>query len=328
MSNTNPKSVSVIIPVYNSASGLEELVALLHDTLRRSVDDYEIVLVNDASKDDSWSVICGLLPRYPCLRSINLMRNYGQHNALLCGIRAANKTIIVTMDDDFQNPVSEIPKLLAKLAEGYDVVYGTPRREQHGLLRDIASKVTKIALQSAMGAENARNVSAFRAFRTQLRNSFENYGGPFVCIDVLLTWGTNNFAAIAVQHEPRKEGMSNYTFSKLVVHALNMMTGFSTVPLQIATLNGFACMGLGILLLAYVICRYLISGGVVPGFAFLASVIIIFSGAQSLALGIIGEYISRIYTRTMSRPSYTIKEDSGYLTVMKHSVELLRDRGF
>ena len=319
MSNTSQTSVSVIIPVYNSADGLPELLALLNDTLSKCVDTYEMVLVNDGSKDNSWFVLSGLKDRYKCLRSINLMRNYGQHNALLCGIRAAKNSIIVTMDDDFQNPVSEIPKLLNKLAEGFDVVYGTPRKEQHGFFRDAASKVTKLALQNAMGSEVARSVSAFRAFRTDLRRAFANYDGPFVCIDVLLTWATANFAAIPVNHEARMQGVSNYTFKKLVIHALNMMTGFSTLPLQISTLNGFICVGLGAVLLAYVLGRYLISGGVVPGFAFLASVVIIFSGAQLLALGVIGEYISRIYSRTMSRPAYVVKDD----TELSHQIELL-----
>lgn len=319
MSNISKTSVSVVIPVYNSAGGLSELVALLNDTLSKSVDAYEIVLVNDCSRDNSWTILNDLKNRYSCLRSINLMRNYGQHNALLCGIRAARNPVIVTMDDDFQNPVSEIPKLLSKLAEGYDVVYGTPLKEQHGFFRDATSKVTKIALQNAMGSEVARNVSAFRAFRTDLRRAFASYDGPFVCIDVLLTWATTNFSAIPVNHEARLQGVSNYTFKKLVIHALNMMTGFSTLPLQIATLNGFICVGLGAVLLVYVLGRYMISGGVVPGFAFLASVIIIFSGAQLLALGVIGEYISRIYSRTMSRPAYIVKED----TELSHQIELL-----
>ncbi|MBS1955913.1 MAG: glycosyltransferase family 2 protein [Cyanobacteria bacterium SZAS-4] len=319
MSNTSQTSVSIIIPVYNSAPGLPELAALLNDTLSKCVDDYEIVLVNDCSKDNSWAVLTELQERYRSLRSINLMRNYGQHNALLCGIRAAKNPIIVTMDDDFQNPVSEIPRLLNKLAEGFDVVYGTPQKEQHGFFRDAASKVTKIALQNAMGSEVARSVSAFRVFRTDLRRAFANYDGPFVNIDVLLTWATANFAAIPVRHEARVQGVSNYTFKKLVIHALNMMTGFSTLPLQISTLNGFLCVGLGAILLAYVLVRYMISGGVVPGFAFLASVVIIFSGAQLLALGVIGEYISRIYSRTMSRPAYVVKED----TELSHHIERL-----
>ena len=228
----------------------------------------------------------------------------------MCGIQAARYEITVTMDDDLQHPPEEIPKLIAKLAEGYDVVYGTPEQEQHGFLRDVASRITKLALQTAMGAKTARNVSAFRAFRTQLRKAFAAYRGPFVSIDVLLTWGTTRFAALAVAHAPRPAGISNYTFFKLVTHALNMMTGFSTFPLQVASLLGFAFTVFGMGVLAFVLGRYLINGGSVPGFAFLASTIAIFSGAQLFALGIIGEYLARMHFRMMDRPIYTIRFDS------------------
>jgi glycosyltransferase involved in cell wall biosynthesis len=235
------------------------------------------------------------------------MRNYGQHNALLCGIRAAQHDVIITIDDDLQNPPEEIPRLLAKLSEGYDVVYGTPQKEQHGLWRDLASQVTKLALQSAMGAETARHVSAFRAFRTQMRDAFAKYQSPFLSIDVLLTWGTTRFAAVPVRHEQRQIGKSNYTFRKLVTHAINMMTGFSTLPLQLASLLGFASAFLGLGVLAYVVGRYLILGYSVPGFPFLASTIAIFSGAQMFALGIIGEYLARMHFRMMERPTYAVR---------------------
>ena len=127
-----------------------------------------------------------------------MSRNYGQHNALLCGIRAARHEVIVTLDDDLQNPPEEIGKLHRRLlVDDVDVVYGTPTHEQHGFLRDQGSQITKLALQSAMGAETARNVSAFRAFRTRLRDAFAAYGGPYVSIDVLLTWGTTRFSHVS-----------------------------------------------------------------------------------------------------------------------------------
>ncbi len=231
------------------------------------------------------------------------MRNYGQHNALLCGIRAAKgEVIVITMDDDLQHPPEVIPDLLATLAEGYDVVYGAPKEEQHGFFRDLASKITKIALQNAMGADIARSVGAFRALRTQLRDAFANYQSPFVSVDVLLTWGTTRFTAIRVPHEPRTIGKSNYTFRKLLTHALNMMTGFSVRPLQLASLVGFFFSLFGIGVLVVVVGRYLILGYSVPGFPFLASTIAIFSGAQLFALGIIGEYLARMHFRSYGTP--------------------------
>src|SRR5581483_1552183 len=172
---------------------------------------------------------------------------------------------------------------------------------------DLASRLTKLALQDAMGIETARHVSAFRAFRTSVRDAFAGYRGPSVSIDVLLTWGTTRFAALPVRHEPRSRGVSQYTLRKLVTHAINMTTGFSAWPLQLASIVGFACTLFGIGVLCYVVGRYLVQGGVVPGFAFLASALAIFSGAQLFALGIIGEYLARMHFRMMERPTYAIR---------------------
>jgi undecaprenyl-phosphate 4-deoxy-4-formamido-L-arabinose transferase len=238
---------------------------------------------------------------------MNLMRNSGQHNALLCGIRAAKHGIIATIDDDMQNPPDQIPRLLATLSEGFDVVYGVPQAEQHGLLRDLASKITKLVLQNAMGAEIARNISAFRVFRTPVREAFRDYRGPFVSVDVLLTWGTSRFGAITVRHEPRREGASGYSVKKLILHAVNMMTGFSVLPLQLASLIGFTFTVFGLFALLFVVGRYFVQGNAVPGFPFLASLIAIFSGAQLFALGIIGEYLARVHFRIMDRPPYTVR---------------------
>jgi undecaprenyl-phosphate 4-deoxy-4-formamido-L-arabinose transferase len=301
--------LSIVIPVYRSEAILPDLVSRLESVLTKITDCFELILVNDCSPDHSWEVICDLAERYSWIRAINLMRNYGQHNALLCGIRAVRYDTIITMDDDLQHPPEEIPKLLAKLAEGYDVVYGTPEHEQHGLGRDFASWISKIALQNVMGAEIARKISAFRAFRSEVAKAFAHYAGAFVSIDVLLTWGTNRFCLTAVRHEPRKVGVSGYTFRKLVTHAMNMMTGFTTLPLQFASMVGFLFTLFGIAVLAYVVGRFILFGGSVPGFPFLASIIALFSGAQLFALGIIGEYLARMHFRMMDRPSYVVRNN-------------------
>lgn len=302
-------SISVVVPVYNSELTLPELVKRLRPVLTGVAREYELVLVNDGSRDQSWRVIQQLAAEHDWVRGINLMRNYGQHNALLCGIRAARFDTLVTMDDDLQHPPEEIHKLMAKLDEGFEVVYGFPEHQQHGLLRDVASGLTKLALQGPMGAETARHVSAFRVFRTQARNAFANYHSPFVSIDVVLTWATTRFVAIQVRHDPRPAGISNYTFGMLFRHAMNMMTGFSILPLQLANLMGFLCTILGGVILVYVVGRYLLYGTSVQGFTFLASIIAIFSGAQLLALGIIGEYLARMHFRMMERPTYTVREE-------------------
>lgn len=302
-------SISVVIPVYRSENSIPLLVKELATAIPKIADDFEVILVEDDGGDGSWKVVRQLSAEYDFVRGFKLMRNFGQHNALLCGIRAANCELIVTMDDDLQHPTSQVKVLVAKLAEGYDVVYGTPTNLRHGLLRNIASQTTKVVLQGVMGAETARNVSAFRVFRTNLREGFAHFRGPLVNIDVLLTWATSSFVAIHVPHAPRTIGKSNYTFGKLVTHAFNMMTGFSTLPLRLASALGLVMTAFGSMILAYIVLTQLFAFRFeVPGFTFTASLVSIFAGVQMFALGIIGEYLARMYLRIMDRPAYVVRQ--------------------
>lgn len=302
--------VSVVVPVFRSDKTLHKLYKRIRQAIEPIDPNFELLLVEDSGGDASWDVINELASLDSRIHGIQLSRNYGQHNALLCGIRAATGEVVITLDDDLQNPPEEVPKLLAKLQEGCDVVYGTPAVETHGFLRDLASRITKLALSSAMGAETASKVSAYRAFRTNLRQAFADYRSPTVNIDVLLTWGTTRFATVPVRQDERQIGTSGYTVRKLVNHALNMMTGFSTLPLQMASVVGFVFGTFGLLVLIYVVGRHLLYGSTVPGFPFLASIIAIFSGVQLFALGVFGEYLARMHMRTMERPAYTIQQST------------------
>src|SRR5690606_10691789 len=179
------RNLSIVIPVFNSQDSLPILVEEICNVLDHEKWEYEIILVNDGSHDKSWQIIQSLTTSYPCIRAINLMRNYGQHNALLCGIRSAKNEIIVTLDDDLQHPPAEIPKMLKKLDEGFDVVYGAPEGEKHSLFRNITSRMIKFFLKKAMRVPSAQNISAFRAFHTEIRDAFANYQATYVSIDVL-----------------------------------------------------------------------------------------------------------------------------------------------
>lgn len=311
--------LSVVIPAYNSQGSLKELVQRLIPVLSTLTESFEVIIVNDGSQDGTWATIQELIHQNDCISGVNLMRNFGQHNALLCGIREAHYDTILTIDDDLQHPPEEIVRLLAELEKGFDVVYGTPQQESHGLFRDLASQVTKLALQSSMGAQTARQVSAFRIFRTRVRDAFAGYQGPHPNIDVLLTWGTTRFSSVVVTHEPRRIGQSAYSLYKLVIHAMNLITGFSVLPLQIASIVGFFFTLFGVIIFIYAIVNYIIRGGAVPGFTFLASIISIFSGAQLFALGIVGEYLARMHFRVMDRPTYVVQE--------KISMESAKERG-
>lgn len=306
-----PLSISVVIPVYRGAESLPDLHRRIIAALEPLSLCFEIVLVEDCGGDNAWSVIQDLAIRDSRVRGLKLARNYGQHNALLCGIRAARGELIATIDDDLQNPPEEIPRLIDRLAEGFDVVYGSPQRETHGFLRNQASRITKMALQGAMGAETARNVSAFRVFRTRLRDAFSGYRSPTVNVDVLLTWGTTKFSSLRVRQDQRLVGESGYTAGKLLTHTLNMMTGFSTLPLRFASVLGLVFGLIGLVILSYVFLQFLLHGSAVPGFPFLASIVAIFSGVQLFALGIFGEYLARMHLRSMERPPYAIEQQTG-----------------
>lgn len=304
-----PTGLSVVVPVYRNSATLAELSARLAEVLGRTGNPFELIMVDDGSPDDSWKEITRLTAQHAWIRGIRLSRNYGQHNALLCGIRRARYALTVTMDDDLQHRPESIPDLLAGLSTA-DVVYGAPIEERHGLLRDLASQITKIVLSNVMGAAVARHASAFRAFHTHLRQAFAHHATSLVSIDVLLTWATNRFAVVKVPHDPRRAGESNYTFWKLLAHGVNMVTGFSILPLQMASLLGLASTFAGVAMLFWVLGRLLVERSV-PGFPFLASAIAIFSGVQLFVLGVIGEYLARVHVRVGGMPSYTTRETAG-----------------
>ncbi len=305
------EGISVVVPVYNSVGTLQPLVRRLVTVLEGIGSPFEIILVNDGSRDDSWTMVRGLAAQYPQVFGLNLMRNFGQHNALLAGIRAAQFSITVTIDDDLQHPPEEIVKLLQKLNEGCDVVYGVPAKLPHAPWRNLTSWVMKHVIMRVMGLHNLGEIGAFRAFRTRIRRAFDRYQSPYVSIDVLLTWGTTRFGWVKVRHEPRTVGHSGYTVGKLVRHAINISVGFSTGPLRLASFIGFVFTLVGFSVLVYVITRALLEGSV-PGFPFLASIIAIFSGAQLFALGIIGEYLGVVHQRMLDRPVYVVGDHAKY----------------
>ena len=302
-------NISVIVPVYRGEALIEPLVSRLAQVLPKVSKKYELLLVNDGSPDDSWSVIQELSRRYRWVRGIRLMRNYGQHNATLCGVREARYEISITMDQDLQHPPEAIPVLLAELEKGFDVVYGSPRRLPQGFLRNVLTANIKRILARAMGVPSVKNISAFRVFRTELRDAFVNFQSPTLIIDVLLSWGTARFTSVQVDIE-KPEARSNYRFSALVKAAVLILTGYSTTPLRMASWIGFVMTIFGLGVFIYVVIASFMEGSV-PGFPFLASIIALFSGAQLFTLGIFGEYLARIFDRSMDSPAYIVHETAG-----------------
>jgi glycosyltransferase involved in cell wall biosynthesis len=313
MKENDVVNVSVVIPCYRSASTLPTLVDAIHDELGSagvsSVDDYEVILVVDGSPDATYAVARRLEQESPRVRAMLLRRNYGQHNALLAGILRARYEVVVTMDDDLQHRPAEIPKLLEPLSDPLvDLVYGVPVEEEHGFWRSLASRTVKGGLALA-DVPNAQHVSAFRAFRTELREGFAHAMDAFVSIDVVLSWTTVGVRRVDVVMDQRTVGESAYSMRKLVRHTLNMVTGYGTVPLRVVTWLGMLCGLLGLALLVFTLVNFITGRTTVMGFTTLASMIALFSGAQMLSVGILGEYVGRLHFRSMHRPTFLVRVD-------------------
>ena len=300
--------LSIVVPCYRSTLSLDELVQRILTVFTDRPDSYEVVLVNDGSPDDTWALIDKLARQHPQVRGINLSRNFGQHNALLAGIRQARGHVIVTMDDDLQHRPEDIPLLVEAIHGGADLVYGNTEEEEHGRWRNVSSRLTKAAISASIGVETAKIVSAFRCFRTALREGFTTNDDPFVSIDVLLSWTTTQVASVTVRMESRRYGKSNYTFRKLVRHTMNMLTGYSVVPLRIVTFLGLSLSFVGFGTICYVLVRYVTTSHHTPGFTFIASTVALFSGTQLLALGVLGEYLGRLHFRSMHKPAYVVRQ--------------------
>lgn len=304
----NNKQLSIVVPVYKGEMLIEPLIVQLSQALPTFAEKYEIILVNDGSPDQSWRVIQRLTGEYKCVRGICMMRNYGQHNATLCGVRLARYEVTVTMDQDLQHRPEDLPLLLAKLEEGYDVVYGAPKKLPQGFWRNLMTASIKQILAGVIGLPSVRNVSAFRAFRTNLREAFANFQSPSLILDVLLSWGTTRFTSVPVNIG--QAGKTSYSFRMLVRTAMLILIGYSTLPLRLASWIGFAMTIFGLGVFIYVLVVYFTAGSL-PGFPFLASIIALFSGAQLFALGIFGEYLARMFDRSMDRPTYVIDKMVG-----------------
>jgi undecaprenyl-phosphate 4-deoxy-4-formamido-L-arabinose transferase len=303
--------LSVVIPVYRSANTLFALLERLLKVLTSSGLTFEIVLVDDGSPDGSWQVLTELQATHADrLVVIQLMRNYGQHNALMCGLRHARGEYVVTMDDDLQHPPEEIPKLLRAIRAGdFDLVYGAYDTRKQGGWRDFGSAIAvrfyRMVLRSPVG------LTSFRIMRRELVQSVLSYDLNFTFIDGLLAWNTQRIGEVKVEHKPRLQGQSGYNLRKLMVLGLNLFTNFSLVPLQLASLCGFLAAAAGLGLAGVFLVMYFLARITVPGFASIIITILVLGGIQLLALGIIGEYLGRLHLNVNRKPQYVERQLRG-----------------
>lgn len=304
--------ISVVIPCYHTPGTLERVCEEIRTHIAPLTDSIELILVDDGSTDTTWAKIVDVTERHDWVRGIRLSRNYGQHNALLAGLREAANPIIVTMDDDLQTRPSEVPQLLGSLDEHTDLVYGSPISESQTLFRNLASVMTKRLMSRMLGPEINSRMSAFRVFRRRLLRGSTMANDPYISIDVLLSWATRRVKVVEVDFDQRQDGKSGYTFFKLVRHAFNMVTGYSTRPLRLVSATGLAISMVGFALLVFTLLRYIIDPTDVEGFTFIATAISLFSGVQLLSLGVVGEYLARMHFRSMGRPAYSVRSAIGF----------------
>jgi len=300
-------NLSLIIPYFKSES-IEELLSRIETTLDAQFD-YEVIVVDDSESDKHWEALVSLSDKFTDVKFLQLSKNFGQHNALLAGITHAKKDFIVTLDDDLQNPPEEIPRLAEELINNnLDLVYGVPSKIEQKFYRRIFASLIRVILAKIFNVKKAKYISSYRIFRNSLSLNFPKNPRGNISIDALLFWCTNRIGFIKVEHSPRKVGKSNYSLKRLLKFALDTVTGYSTVPLKLATYLGLIVSLMGLIILGFVFTRYLIYGGQVAGFTFTASLISIFAGAQLFSLGIIGEYIASMHSKLMERPAFSVRK--------------------
>jgi polyisoprenyl-phosphate glycosyltransferase len=298
--------VSVVVPVYRGAATVPELVRQLGETLRASYD-LEVVLVDDASPDDSAEVCRRIAERESWVRLLCLSRNFGEHNAVMAGLNHASGDAIVIMDDDLQNPPAEVPKLLEKLGEGHDVVYARYEHKQHRAFRNFVSWVNDKFANVMLAKPPGLYLCSFKAMNRFLVDEVVKYDGPFPYIDGLVLRVTRRIGVVTVEHHGRKVGRSGYTLGRLFVLWVNMLTGFSILPLRMASLLGLMVAGLG----AVGAVAFAIERAVDPrlpvGWASLAVATLVLAGTQLFTLGVLGEYLGRMSLRVSGEPQYVVR---------------------
>lgn len=297
--------ISVVVPTFRSHTTLPELVERIVGIPGWSPNS-EILIIDDGNSDATWATIQTISHNQPQVIGFQLQQNVGQHAAILCGVRSARNSIIVTLDDDLQNPPEEIPRLVNTLGDSVDVAIGLPHISAHSLARNNSSRISKKLLKMFIGYDHAELISPFRAFKTHLRDTFKTPLGPNVSIDALLALASSRFKAVNVEHVLRQKGKSNYSFKTLSRFFVTTATSVSVVPLKFATRLGLVTL-LGALVIALVtVIRTIVVGSAVTGFPFLVVLITTMSGVNLLVLGLLGQYIGHMHFRLIGTPSYVV----------------------
>lgn len=299
--------LSVVIPVYRAERSIGPLVDALIEVLDPRYE-LEIVLVNDGSPDLSGEVCRALAEHYAFVKYLNLSRNFSEHNAVMAGLNYATGDFVVIMDDDFQNPPGEVVKLVEEIRRGYDVVFACYAVKQHHWLRNVGSRINDIVAVALLDKPRDLYLSSFKVLSRFVVNELIKYDGPYPYIDGLVLRFTRNYSKVLVKHDPRREGRSGYTLRKLVALYLNMFTNFSILPLRLASYAGLVSAVMGLALAGFFIVERFFDPSIPVGWASMIVSLFIMGGVQLFSLGMIGEYLGRLFLKDNGRPQFVVRE--------------------
>ncbi len=303
------KKISFVIPCYRSEHTLPHVIAEIEEKMKTLTQyEYDVFLVNDCSPDNTFGVIKKLCEEHENIKGISFAKNFGQHAALMAGLRHSDGDYVVCLDDDGQTPADEVDRLLDKLEEGYDAVYAKYEHKQHSAFRNFGSKVNELMTRVMLGKPDDLYVSSYFAVKRFVVNDMIRYENSYPYVIGLVLRATGKITNVSVNHREREEGSSGYTLKKLLGLWFNGFTAFSVKPLRIATAIGGVSAAMGFLYGIYTIIKRLVNPNVPMGFSSTMAAIVFFGGMIMLMLGLIGEYIGRIYISMNNSPQYVIRE--------------------
>jgi len=299
---------SIIIPVYNSELIVENTINKVSDVMSIANKDFEIILINDNSSDNSWNIIAQNASINNNVIAINLLKNFGQHSAVYCGLQHASGDYLVTLDDDLQNPPEEILKLIKKIDEGYDLVFAKFEEKKHSLTRRLGSKIIGILNTKIFNKPKGLTLTNFRIFTRAVQERIINYSTSYPYIPGLLLMFSSNVANVTTRHEKREVGSSNYNLIKIMSLVGRLLFNYSSYPLKMLTFLGVFISSLSFIIGGYFLVKSFFMGSNVQGWTSTIVLLSFLNGFLILMVGILGEYVVRLMKQTSSTNSIIIKE--------------------
>jgi len=300
--------LSIVVPVYRSEDILPSLVRRINEEMLKEglTDKFELLLVNDASPDNSWSVICLLARQYPFIKGISLRRNAGQHNATMAGLNNASGEIIVIMDDDLQHPPSAIGKMIGAILNGHDVCYTNYLNRQHALWKKVGSSFNDWVATHLLNKPKGVYLSSFKAMRREIVDEVIKYDGPYAYVDGLMLDVTDSITVIDIEHQSRLTGDGNYNLARSISLWLKMATSFSVLPLRLASFMGLFFAFLSLVLIGVVLTQKMLNPELAAGWTSLMATVVFIGGVQMFCIGVIGEYLGRAYLKLNGKPQFVV----------------------